>query len=125
VTPFAVNVQKHASQGKWGDGYTYGFRVPFLMVTAYTPPGTVSSNRYDFGSVLYFIEQNFGLGFIGPGDTKYSNYADYQAYAEGRGTISADFVTLHSPRAFVPIHATMSAQDFINAPKSLVPPDDD
>jgi phospholipase C len=125
VPPFAVNVQQQGGQGKWGDGYTYGFRVPFLMVTAYTPPNTVSSNPYDFGSVLYFVEQNFGLGFIGPGDTIYSNYADYQAYTEGRGTIASDFVTLQSPRAFTPIKTKMSAQDFIDAPKSSLPPDND
>jgi hypothetical protein len=26
----------------WGCGYTYGFRVPFLVVSAYTSPGTIS-----------------------------------------------------------------------------------
>ena len=69
----------------WGCGYTYGFRVPFLVVSAYTPPGYVSGGcasgpngtcyppngdgsanadpyRHDFGSILAFIEYNFKLG---------------------------------------------------------------
>jgi len=66
----------------WGCGYTYGFRVPFLVVSAYTPAGTVSGfctqgvdcvgngssiqnappHQHDFGSILAFIEYNFGLG---------------------------------------------------------------
>jgi len=66
----------------WGCGYTYGFRVPFLVVSAYTPAGTVSGfctqnvdcvgngtgaqnnapHRHDFGSILAFIEYNFSLG---------------------------------------------------------------
>lgn len=72
-----------SSKYYWGCGYTYGFRVPFLVVSAYTPPGTVSGSctqnvncvggsgngsqnvaphQHDFGSILAFIEYNFGLG---------------------------------------------------------------
>ena len=64
--------------GNWGCGYTYGLRVPLLVVSPYTVPGTVSgalsSNTlptlsqyanlppewaHDFGSILNFTEQNF------------------------------------------------------------------
>jgi hypothetical protein len=79
------NVYKNCSN--WGCGYTYGFRVPFLVVSAYTPSGYVSgkcgrgtnytcpnyssngvSYQHDFGSILAFIEHNFGLtvGGINP-----------------------------------------------------------
>jgi hypothetical protein len=93
-----------------------------MVVSAYTQAATVSNTSYDFGSVLYFIEQNFGLGFIGPGDTIYSNYADYQA--QSRGPLS-DFFNLGSPRSFVAIPTKMTAKDFIDAPRSHLPPDDD
>jgi hypothetical protein len=67
----------------WGCGYSYGFRVPFLVVSGYTsdgyvsgactqggtcypPNGNGSANaapyQHDFGSILGFIENNFGLG---------------------------------------------------------------
>jgi hypothetical protein len=66
--------------------------VPFLVVSAYTPPGTVSGyctqavtcfgdggsgventapHQHDFGSILAFVEYNFGLG-IGCINSEYS-----------------------------------------------------
>jgi hypothetical protein len=62
----------------WGCGYIYGFRVPFMFVSAYTPQqfisGTVNpqdtthctdpSHCYDFGSILKFIESTFNLTTI-------------------------------------------------------------
>jgi phospholipase C len=121
VPPFALNVQPNSPK-MWGDGYTYGFRVPMMVVSAYTQAGYVSNNIYDFGSILYFIEQNFGLGFIGPGATIFGNYADYQA--QTRGPLS-DFFSLPSPQPFVPIPTRMHARDFINAPDINVGPDND
>ena len=74
-----------------GSMFVYGFRVPLLVVSAYTPPGYVSGSPtqggevqpyiHDFGSVLNFIEYAFGenqqsLGTIG--DINYP-YADYFA----------------------------------------------
>jgi len=119
VKPFKIDTTPTV---KWGDGYTYGFRVPLLVVSAYTKPGHVSNDILDFGSLLFFVEQNFGLGFIGSGASIYSNYADYHAAA--RGDMS-DFFTLSKPRPFTPITSTMKATDFINAPPSSAPPDDD
>jgi phospholipase C len=124
VAPFQINIQPtDPLTPTWGDGYTYGFRVPMLVVSAYTQPATVSNNIYDFGSILYFIELNFGLGFIGGSDmTTYGQYADY--YAQSRGNLS-EFFTLGSPRGFVSIPTKMKAKDFIEAPRSMVGPDND
>jgi phospholipase C len=41
--------------------YQYGFRVPLLVVSAYTPKSYINNNRHDFGSILRFIEHNFGI----------------------------------------------------------------
>ena len=77
-----VNQNNSCIPYPWGCGYTYGFRVPFLVVSAYTqnivsgactigidcypPNGNGSANadpyRHDFGSILAFVEYNFGLG---------------------------------------------------------------
>ncbi len=88
VPPPAVNVGTgtppdhfkctNSQGGSWGCGYTYGFRVPLMVVSPYTKPGTVSgalsSNTlptlaqyanlpkawtHDFGSLLKFTEENF------------------------------------------------------------------
>src|SRR5208282_3438117 len=41
--------------------YQYGFRVPLIVVSAYTPAGYINNVRHDFGSILRFVEQNFGI----------------------------------------------------------------
>ncbi len=78
----------------WGQSYVYGFRVPLLVVSAYTPAGYVDNANHDFGSMLRFAESNFGLSLIGTG-----YFAD--AYADD---LSA-FFTLSTPRKFVQIQA--------------------
>jgi phospholipase C len=120
VPPLKVNIDEKS----WGSGYTYGFRVPLLVVSAYTPAGTVRDENFDFGSILYFTEQNFGLGFIGPGTGTYGQYADYHASRDPFGSLRA-FFPLTAPKRFVPIPTSMTAMDFIGAPRSRVAPDDD
>jgi phospholipase C len=119
VAPFTT-----PKPGAWGAGYTYGYRVPLLVVSAYTSPGEVSNAIFDFGSILAFIEHNFSLGFIGPGTDVYTNYADWQATQSGRGNLSV-FFTRTIPKAFATIPAPHDAQYFIDLPKSSVAPDDD
>jgi phospholipase C len=121
VKPFAINVRPN-SPPAWGDGYTYGFRVPLMVVSAYTQAGTVSNEIRDFGSILYFVEKNFGLGFIGPGTSTYTRYADYQA--QSRGAL-AEFFTLNTARGFVPIPTRVPAKYFIDARGSSGGPDDE
>jgi hypothetical protein len=103
----------------WGTGYVYGFRVPLLVVSAYTPQGYVDDSIYDFGSILVFIEDNFGsfgqsLGLIGPGF-----YAD--AYANGLD----NFFTLRHARQFQTIQARYDANYFLNYSAPPIDPDDD
>jgi phospholipase C len=98
----------------WGAGYTYGFRVPLLVVSAYTPAGYVDNDPHDFGSILAFVESNFGLSKIGPG-----YYADY--FATGLQA----FFPLATPRSFTTIPAKVDASYFLHRPASEVAPDDD
>jgi phospholipase C len=42
----------------------YGFRVPLIAISKYARPG-VSHVTHDFGSILTFIEQTFGLAQMG------------------------------------------------------------
>jgi phospholipase C len=41
--------------------YQLGFRVPLVVVSAYTPQGYIDNGTYDFGSVLRTIEGVYGL----------------------------------------------------------------
>src|SRR5207302_3998739 len=42
-------------------GFQMGFRVPLIVVSAYTPAGYINNVRMDFGSVIRFVERNFGV----------------------------------------------------------------
>ncbi|MGA3093461.1 MAG: alkaline phosphatase family protein [Terriglobales bacterium] len=103
VKPF-----RQGQSNGWGRSYTYGFRVPLLVVSAYTPAGFVDNEDHDSGSLLKFVETNFAppgrqLGPIGPG-----TYSD--AYADN--SLQA-FFTLSSPRPFKPIHVNFYFRFFV------------
>ena len=54
--------------------YQLGFRVPLLVVSAYsTKPGYISNLEYDFGSILKAIEGIFSLGNLGMADQRATN----------------------------------------------------
>ncbi len=97
-------------------GYQMGFRVPLIVVSAYTPAGFINNSREDFGSIARFVERNFGI------------MEGALTFADKRAFIS-DFTKFFSlgekPRKFKPIKAPLSAQHFIDTPPSGEPPDDD
>ena len=91
---------EHSPEG----GYQLGFRVPMIFVSAYTPAKYINNNRNDFGSILRFIEHNFGIteGALGFADARTK-------------TDLAGFYNLNTrPRAFVHIPSSKTALDFIN-----------
>jgi len=54
--------------------YQLGFRVPLVVVSAYsTKPGYISNSKADFGSILKGIEGIFGLGSLGFADARATN----------------------------------------------------
>jgi phospholipase C len=99
------------NQGQ-GD-YQYGFRVPLLVVSAYTPVAFVENDRHDFGSILRFIEHNFGIaeGAL--------NFADARATTD----LSNFFKLNRRARTFVPIAAPLDANYFLNDKRPMEPPD--
>jgi len=52
----------------WGSGYVYGFRVPLVVISPYAKAGYISHVTHDFGSILKYIEENFGLPSLGFAD---------------------------------------------------------
>lgn len=98
----------------WGQSYVYGFRVPLLVVSAYTPTGYVSNSNHDFGSFLKFIEVNFGLGLIGSG-----TYAD--SYADDL----MEFFPRSTARHFTGITSRYNGNHFLHCCEPATDPDDD
>ena len=41
--------------------YQTGFRVPLLVISAYTPKQYIDNDTYDFGSILRTIEGLYGI----------------------------------------------------------------
>jgi phospholipase C len=94
--------------------YQYGFRVPFIAVSAYTPAGYVDNQRYDFGSILRFIEKNFGI-------TEGSlNFADARATTN----VGVFFNLNQVPRVFTKIPAKLNANYFLTDTTPWSDPDD-
>jgi phospholipase C len=95
--------------------YQYGFRVPLIFISAYTPPGLMDNQHHDFGSILRFVESNFGIrkGAL--------NFAD----ARSAHDLSAFFNLSAAPRPFVTISAPLGAGFFINDKRTPTDPDDD
>ncbi len=97
--------------------YVYGFRVPLLVVSAYTPAGTVSNVMgLDFGAMLKFIEEIFNVGYISPGD-----YADSYANDD----LGEFFQFNKPPRTFQSIAAPIKKEVFLDPKRPIGPPDND
>jgi phospholipase C len=95
--------------------YEQGFRVPLIYVSAYTRRAYIGNNRIDFGSVLLFIERNFGAG------AGTLNFAD----ARAQHRLGGFFNLKMNPRSFTPVSAPLSAQFFLNDKRGPTAPDDD
>ncbi|MBV9039032.1 MAG: hypothetical protein JO182_31390 [Acidobacteriaceae bacterium] len=95
-------------------GYQYGFRVPLLVVSAYTPKGYINNRRQDFGSLLRFIEANFGMkeGAL--------NFAD----ARAQSNLFEFFDLSLPPRPYQTIKAPLPASFFLNDRRPATDPDD-
>ena len=99
--------------GSQGD-YELGFRVPLLVISAYTQPGYVSNFQHDFGSVLRFMQGVFGIpeGSLGFSD------------ARAKNDLSSFFNFKIPPRPFQTIQAPLGANHFLDEPLPSEPPDD-
>ncbi|HTZ83667.1 MAG TPA: alkaline phosphatase family protein, partial [Candidatus Acidoferrales bacterium] len=98
----------------FGD-YQYGFRVPLIVVSAYTKAGYINNSHLDFGSILRFIEQNYGI------EQGALNFAD----ARTSTNLTNFFNLTQPPRTFKTIQTTLDASYFINDTSPAVDPDDD
>lgn len=107
----------------WGCGYVYGYRVPLLVLSEYTPAGTISGKTslttaypppkewtHDFGSILSFTEHNFNLGPIAPSGY---TYADQNSLDSNGGLFVPlwEFFLAKTPRGFTSIAPQSSAYD--------------
>jgi phospholipase C len=97
-----------------------GFRVPMLVVSPYdrvTPgkqQGYISHTQFEFGSILRFIEDNWGLGTLGTADARATSLANPRLGV---------FDFTQAPRSFKRIPAQYSKTYFMHQKPSNVPLD--
>lgn len=94
------------------DSFELGFRVPLIVISPYAKAGYVSHSQHEFGSILKFTEETFGLPSLGTTDVRSDDLAD-----------CFDFGS--KPRRFRHIRARYSARYFLTRPVSTQSPDDD
>jgi phospholipase C len=109
---------------EWGGWYDHvapvqldydglGFRVPLLVVSPYAKRGYVSHVQYETGSILRFIEDQFGLGRLAASDRRATSPA------------KDCFDFKRAPRPFVPFKFKKSAEALGSQPADFEPTDAD
>jgi phospholipase C len=96
-----------------------GIRVPCLIISPYAKQNYVSHTIYEWGSILKFVEQVFGLPALGSAQ---------DGYTDARANSLIDSLNFNqSPRRFKTIPTKYKIQDFTSEPPSVmrVPVDDE
>ena len=106
----------------WGSGYVYGFRVPLIVISPYSKSAYISHTTHDFGSILRFIENNYGLGQVGVSTGNY--YADTYA-PDAPNSLSDMFDFTGSPVPFTKIAVPWNDATCKSNPSIPSDPDDD
>ncbi len=94
------------------NSYELGFRVPLVVISPYAKRHYVSHVQHEFGSILKFTEEQFGLPSLGTTDV-------------GADDLSDCFNFSSPPHRFKHIHAKYSARYFLDQPASNKDPDPD
>ncbi|HET6276369.1 MAG TPA: alkaline phosphatase family protein [Candidatus Cybelea sp.] len=88
-----------------------GFRIPLLIISPYAKQGYVSHVSYEHGSILKFVEDQFGLGRLAASDARANSpQADCFDFSQ-------------TPRQYVPITSTYDRAYFMRQPADLRSPD--
>ena len=82
-----------------------GFRVPMLVVSAWARQGYVSHVPHEFGSILHFTEENFGLGSLLQTDARADDLSDCFDYSQN----PPPFVPIEAPVGFEQLKALAAA----------------
>jgi phospholipase C len=94
--------------------YQYGFRVPLIVVSAYTPQGFIDNTPHDFGSILRMIE---GINHLPEGMMR---NADARS-----STDLSEFFPLRLPRPYRTVVAMEAASFFLTYTGDVKAPDTD
>jgi phospholipase C len=88
-----------------------GIRVPLLIVSAYAKNGCVSHERYEHGSILKFVEDQWSLARLSASDTRANPIGE------------SCFNFSKPPRPFTKIPSAHDKEYFLREPPDTRPPD--
>lgn len=88
-----------------------GVGVPLLIVSAYAKEGCVTHVHYEHGSILKFVEDQWGLARLSPSDTRANTIA------------AACFDYTKAPRPFKKVPVAHDQAYFLAQPLDVRPPD--
>jgi phospholipase C len=94
------------------NSYELGFRVPLIVISPYAKAHYVSHVRYEFGSILKFTEETFGLGSMHTTDARADDLSDCFDFSQ-------------KPLPFQAVRAPHDAHYFLRQPLSSENPDDE
>ena len=86
--------------------------MPLIVVSPYARPAYGSHQQHEFGSILHFIEDIWGLGTLGYSDSRADDLSDCFNFSQ-------------TPIRFQTIQSTRRAAAFMNQPPTNVSPDND
>ena len=90
-----------------------GFRVPLLVISKYSKRGYVSHVQHEYGSLLKFIEYNWGLPSLKTTDARADNLLDF-----------FDFTSQPLPtKPIVTVHGNINESFFLKLPLDTEPLD--
>lgn len=90
-----------------------GFRVPLIVVSPYAKTAYISHDQYEFGSIIKFVENNWGLPRLGTTDVSSPDFTN-------------DFFDFsQKPRTFQPVAAKYSESYFLHQRPSYHPVDNE
>ena len=70
-----------------------GIRVPMIVISAYAKKGHVAHVHYEHGSILKFVEDQFGLGRLAASDTRATSpEKDCFNFNQSRAAVHADLI---------------------------------
>jgi phospholipase C len=94
------------------NSYELSLRVPLIVISPYAKQHYISPNQHEFGSILKFTEEMFGLGSLGTTDVRADDLSDCFNFSK-------------TPSKFTRIPAPLHESYFLRQPISNQSPDDD
>lgn len=97
---------------KYVDYDGLGLRIPLLVVSPYSVKGCVSHDHYENGSIVKFIDENWGLATLSESDKRAASPTKCLNFNQ-------------KPRGFTKVPAPYDEGYFMRQPPDMRPPDDD